>query len=135
MNWILRSNKITSFLLQTSASGVKMIPCFVVRQKDGVVISTSGRVAITSGGRGDGGVIHSLSISKVESSDAGKYTVRAFNDFGESRFTATVLVKGWQSFISQEFRNTLTQAHVQRLERHLPLQNLLSVLSCVMSKT
>lgn len=94
MNWIFRSNKITSFLPQTS--GVKMISCFDVRQKDGVVISASGRVAITSGGHGDGGVIHSLSISKVESSDAGKYTVRAFNDFGESRFTATVLVKGWQ---------------------------------------
>jgi len=53
-------------------------------------LSVSDRIKTTSG---DGGK-HSLTISKVENSDGGKYTVRAFNDFGESRFTATILVRG-----------------------------------------
>lgn len=61
----------------------------VFRLKDGAVITGSDRVKITSkGGK------YSLIIRHVENSDAGKYTVRAFNDFGESRFTATVLTKG-----------------------------------------
>lgn len=91
----LCTEPLNSLNLQDYESTVRpelmiLIICFRVRQKDGVAISSSGRVLIASGAGGR----HSVSISKVEASDAGKYTVRAFNDFGESRFTATVLVRG-----------------------------------------
>lgn len=50
---------------------------------------SAGRVLITAvEGR------FTLVIRSIEFSDAGKYTVRAFNEAGESRFTATVVVKG-----------------------------------------
>lgn len=38
---------------------------------------------------------YSLVVKNIGFSDGGKYTVRASNDAGESRFTATVVVKGW----------------------------------------
>lgn len=74
------------------------------RSKDGKVLSSAKRIKISAedGGR------YSLSISDVESSDDGKYTVRAFNDFGESRFTATVLVRG-RFYFNCEFKRNCYQ--------------------------
>lgn len=59
-----------------------------------MLIST-GRIKIAS----DAGGGFSLSITNVEISDGGKYTVRAFNSFGESRFTASLLVLGKLSVV------------------------------------
>lgn len=61
-----------------------------IRSKDGEVLSSTKRIQVVDGEKGR----HALTISVVESSDGGRYTVRAFNDFGESRFTATLLVRG-----------------------------------------
>ena len=62
----------------------------VSRLKDDVVLSASKRIKISDGADGK----YSFTITKVEDSDRGKYTARAFNDSGESRFTATILVRG-----------------------------------------
>jgi Immunoglobulin I-set domain len=60
------------------------------RYKGDVLLSTGGRYKIASS---DGGKF-SFTISSIESPDDGKYTVKASNDFGESRCTATLLVRG-----------------------------------------
>ena len=52
---------------------------------------------------GAGGT-HSLTVSNIAVVDGGQYTVRAANDFGESRCTATLLVQGWRkmSFLTPQ---------------------------------
>lgn len=68
-----------------------MISVFLLKQrlKGDVVLLSAGRLLITAvEGK------FTLVIRSIKFSDAGKYTVRAFNEAGESRFTATVVVKG-----------------------------------------
>lgn len=59
------------------------------RLRGDVVLAPTDRIQIVAvGGK------YSLVIKDIGFSDGGKYTVRASNDAGESRFTATVVVKG-----------------------------------------
>lgn len=60
------------------------------RLKGTTVLVESERLKTSVGAGGK----YSLSITNVLASDDGKYTVRASNDHGESRFTATLLVVG-----------------------------------------
>lgn len=57
--------------------------------KEGDVVEESERVAITAKDN-----IHTLTISEVDSEDAGEYTVICENKFGHVTSTANLLVSG-----------------------------------------
>ena len=66
------------------------------RYKGDESLSEGGRIKLVSAGGGK----HSLVLSNIEAGDGGKFSVRAANEFGESRCTATLLVRGTRTILS-----------------------------------
>ena len=69
------------------------IPC---RYKGDEPLSEGGRIKLVSAGGGK----YSLVLSNIEAGDGGKFSARAANEFGESRCTATLLVRGTRTILS-----------------------------------
>ena len=67
-----------------------MCVCVDCRLRDGVSLSESDRVKISSTSDG----VYTLRLINVTDEDSGQYTIKAVNDAGQTSCTATLLVHG-----------------------------------------
>ena len=85
------------------------------RYKGEETLSQGGRIKFVSAGGGK----YSLVLSNIEASDGGKFSARAANEFGESRCTATLFVRGIRTY--SHFDTTIKRMSSARVSCHFSL--------------